>query len=156
MPCLAGGDLRGALSEWQVVRRCGGSAGMTRPAPTAHHRGMTEADFDPDDDAAVRRMLLARRADLQALMDGSREARQAVELDQTKVGRLSRMDAIQGQAMALETDRRRALELQRIDSALKRLDAGEYGLCVRCGEEIPARRLGFDPAATVCIDCAAG
>jgi DnaK suppressor protein len=117
---------------------------------------MTDTPFDPDDDEAVRRVLTERRADLQALIAGSKESRDAVELDQTRVGRLSRMDAIQGQAMALETDRRRALELQRIDSALRRLEAGDYGVCVRCGEEIAAARLAFDPAATICIDCADG
>ena len=82
------------------------------------------------------------------------EARAAVELDQTRVGRLSRMDALQGQAMALETDRRRGLELQKIEGALRRLEDGEYGACVRCGEEVEVKRLELDPAATLCFDCA--
>lgn len=111
-------------------------------------------DFDPTDDAAVRAMLLARKDELEGLIASSKESRAAVELDQSRVGRLSRMDAIQGQAMAIETDRRRALELIRLDSALARLDAGEYGACVRCGEEIAAKRLNFDPAVTLCVDCA--
>ncbi|WPZ36434.1 TraR/DksA C4-type zinc finger protein [Thalassobaculum sp. OXR-137] len=115
---------------------------------------MQELQFDTDDDDAVRHVLTERRAEIEALMAGSKEARGAVELDQSRVGRLSRMDAIQDQAMALETDRRRTLELQRIGSALKRLAAGEYGSCVRCGEEIEAARLGSDPAATICMDCA--
>lgn len=75
---------------------------------------MTELPFDPDDDEAVLRVLTERRAELEAVMASSKEAREAVELDQSKVGRLSRMDAIQGQAMALETDRRRQIELQRL------------------------------------------
>ncbi|MDF1794640.1 MAG: TraR/DksA C4-type zinc finger protein [Thalassobaculaceae bacterium] len=115
---------------------------------------MTAMTFDPDDDDAVRRVLIERREEIETLVAGSKEARDAVELDQSRVGRLSRMDAIQDQAMALETDRRRGLELQRIGSALKRLDAGEYGTCVRCGEEIEPPRLISDPASTICIDCA--
>ncbi len=115
---------------------------------------MADETFDPEDDDAVRRVLLERRQELEDLIAGSKEARSAVELDQTRVGRLSRMDALQGKAMALETDRRRAIELQKIDSALRRLEAGEYGCCVQCGEEIAARRLAFDPAVTLCIDCA--
>ena len=75
----------------------------------------------------VRDRLHAIRQELQALMSGSSEARSTVELDQTAVGRLSRMDALQGQQMALATDRRRALELKRIESALKRLEDGDYG-----------------------------
>lgn len=113
------------------------------------------SDFDPDDEAAVRATLLARKQELEALIASSKESRAAVELDQTRVGRLSRMDAIQGQAMAIETDRRRALDLKRIEAAMVRLGAGEYGVCVRCGEEIALKRLNFDPAVTLCVDCAA-
>ena len=102
----------------------------------------------------VRDRLHAIRQELQALMSGSSEARSTVELDQTAVGRLSRMDALQGQQMALATDRRRALELKRIESALKRLEDGDYGYCVRCEEPITAKRLAFDPAVTLCVTCA--
>lgn len=80
----------------------------------------------------------------------------AVELDQTRVGRLSRMDALQNQAMALEAERRRRLELQRIDASLKRLEAGDYGYCVACGERIPVRRLELDPTLPTCVACASG
>ncbi|MQX35172.1 hypothetical protein GHC57_01425 [Roseospira navarrensis] len=70
------------------------------------------------------------------------------------MGRLSRMDALQHQAMAQETERRRQVELKRIDAALERMKEGEYGLCVHCGESIATRRLEFDPAAPLCITCA--
>lgn len=110
--------------------------------------------FDPDDDEAVRTLLSAKKAELERLIKNSKEARAAVELDQTRVGRLSRMDALQGQAMALETDRRRGLELQKIEGALRRLEDGEYGACVRCSEEVEVKRLELDPAATLCFDCA--
>lgn len=116
---------------------------------------MTQPTFDPDDDVSVRRVLTDRRKEIQGLVASTKESRDAVELDQSTIGRLSRMDAIQSQEMALETDRRRSIELTRIDSALRRLDAGDYGTCVRCGEEITPERLTTDPAATVCIDCAA-
>ena len=59
-------------------------------------------------------------------------------------------------AAARETERRRHLELQRIDSALARVAEGDYGFCVNCGEEIAARRLELDPAVPICIDCAEG
>ena len=82
------------------------------------------------------------------------KAEQTVELDQSRVGRLSRMDAMQAQAMSKETGRRRRLQLRRIDAALKRLDEGSYGECLECGDEIHHGRLEFDPAVTLCIDCA--
>ena len=99
-------------------------------------------------------LLMTRRRDLEELAAGSAEARRPVELDQTRVGRLSRMDALQSQAMALETERRRALELRRIEAALRRLEEDEYGYCVTCGDEIAVERLSLDPATPQCLNCA--
>ncbi len=109
------------------------------------------SDIDPK---AVGAALIARREELLRLVDSTAEARRAVELDQSRVGRLSRMDALQSQAMSVETDRRRKVELQQIEAALGRLEAGDYGTCLGCGEAIEPRRLAFNPTAPVCIDCA--
>ena len=106
------------------------------------------------DAAAAKARLLTRRAELLRLTEATAEARRPVELDQARVGRLSRMDAIQSQAMSVETDRRRQIEVRRIDAALTRLDDGEYGFCASCGEAIALKRLEFDPTTPVCIDCA--
>jgi DnaK suppressor protein len=56
--------------------------------------------------------------------------------------------------MSQELGRRRRLELQKIASALARIDSGDFGWCLRCGEEIDVRRLELDPAAPLCIGCA--
>jgi len=64
------------------------------------------------------------------------------------------MDALQGQQMALAAQRRRQGELVRIDQALQRMERGEYGACVSCGEEIEPKRLDFDPAIPSCLRCA--
>jgi len=77
-----------------------------------------------------------------------------VTLDQSCVGRLSRMDAMQSQAMNQEAQRRRKVEICRLEVALKRLLDGEYGYCEECGEEIVHGRLMLDPAAPFCIECA--
>ncbi len=103
---------------------------------------------------AVKKRLEERRDELRHLTETSEESRRPVELDQTRIGRLSRMDALQDQAMQLETGRRREIELKRTDAALERLAEGDYGICVNCGEEIAARRLELDPTSPVCIDCA--
>lgn len=89
-----------------------------------------------------------------ALEQTGNEAAAVVELDQTRVGRLSRMDALQGQAMSQERARRRALQLNKIAAALKHIERDDYGYCTECDEEIPFKRLMFDPATTLCIDCA--
>lgn len=101
-----------------------------------------------------RQQLLRLQADLSNIKDTAEEAARIVELDQTSVGRLSRMDALQGQAMSQEQGRRRQLELQKIAAALRRLDAGDYGNCLACDEPIAIQRLTLDPAATLCISCA--
>lgn len=98
--------------------------------------------------------LKARRDDLQATTGMSKDARKPVELDQTTVGRLSRMDAMQSQAMAQATERRRKAELTRIEQAFERLEEGEYGYCLSCGEEIAVKRLEIDPATSTCVSCA--
>ncbi len=117
---------------------------------------MTDDTRDDIDIEAVKARLIALRADLLDTGETSAESRQPVELDQSRVGRLSRMDALQGQAMALEIARRRENEIRRISAALARIGDGEYGFCVTCGEDIAAKRLDLDPAAAVCIDCARG
>jgi DnaK suppressor protein len=109
-----------------------------------------------DKTSIMRDRLIARQLELQTLAKNSADSRRPVELDQTSVGRLSRMDAIQGQAMALETEQRRKNELVKIDSALIRMDEDEYGYCLGCGEEIAPKRLELDPAVAMCIDCAGG
>lgn len=103
---------------------------------------------------AIKARLEDMRTELLRLEAASEDGRKPVVLDQTTVGRLSRMDAMQAQAMALETGRRRKAELGRIEAALTRVADGDYGLCVNCGEEIGAKRLELDPTIPICIDCA--
>ena len=108
-------------------------------------------DSNATDEEAVRVALLGMRKELRDMLENAGENTAPVELDQTQQGRLSRMDAMQQQAMAGETRRRRHVRLVQIDAALARLDNGEYGYCVTCGEEINADRLALDPAIALCL-----
>ncbi|MGM0517986.1 MAG: TraR/DksA family transcriptional regulator [Pseudomonadota bacterium] len=103
---------------------------------------------------ALRDQLLDRRVALRQLLADSADATRTVELDQSRQGRLSRMDALQGQEMAKATRSRREHELARIEGALRRMENGEYGDCFFCGEPIPLPRLQNDPSVTRCVDCA--
>lgn len=102
----------------------------------------------------ARKRLDDRRLELEGLSEISREARDTVELDQQSVGRLSRMDAMQQQAMAEAQERSRQLDLQRIEMAFRRIREGDYGYCTVCDEEIPDGRLAIDPMAERCVNCA--
>ena len=110
-----------------------------------------ELDLD-----AIRRRLETELEELQESSEHSEEARRPVTVDQPSVGRLSRMDALQEQAMAVATEERRQQRRQRIAAALERLEQGGYGFCVRCGDEIAPKRLELDPAVPTCLTCAAG
>jgi DnaK suppressor protein len=77
-----------------------------------------------------------------------------VKLDGT-MGRLSRMDAMQSQAMALALKQRQEQQLMRVESALQRLAAGNYGTCGRCNGAISEERLEAQPDAVLCVKCAA-
>lgn len=101
-----------------------------------------------------RNLLLRQRESLRVVVATSTESTKPVELDQTRVGRLSRMDALQSQAMSLQTERRRELQLQQIKAALNRIQADNYGYCLHCEEQILEKRLVIDPCATLCIRCA--
>jgi DnaK suppressor protein len=103
--------------------------------------------------AQLRDKLNMLKAELQELAAADRAAAEPVELDQVKMGRLSRMDALQGQQMALEVARRRQQQLVAIDGALGRLDGEAFGDCFICGEPIGLQRLLAAPSLTRCIGC---
>ena len=102
----------------------------------------------------AKRLLSQKRSELQNLSDLSAQSRNPVELDQQSVGRLSRMDAMQQQAMNQATEQKRKSDLLRIEAAERRLRDGDYGYCEECGEEIPEGRLKIDPMAERCVNCA--
>lgn len=99
--------------------------------------------------------LRRRLAELEAMDALSDKDRKPVELDQQSVGRLSRVDAMQRQAMAFASQARRQHEARMIVAALERIDTGDFGWCGGCGEPIPLPRLRLDATIATCIDCAA-
>lgn len=82
------------------------------------------------------------------------EHRKPVELDQQSVGRLSRMDAMQQQAMATALDARRNGRIRALEAAIVRMMSDEFGWCSACGEFIGEKRLELDPTAMRCRECA--
>lgn len=76
-----------------------------------------------------------------------------VALDQTAVGRLSRMDALQNQGLAAGAHERAQVELAQVIDAMARLDAGTYGVCHTCSRPIAYERLSVMPEARDCSSC---
>ena len=110
--------------------------------------------LDQGDLQRLGQLLVTMQRDIQERESVSKIDAGPVELDQSKVGRLSRMDAMQAQAMSQASGRRREHQQHSITAALSRLDRGEFGYCRECGEPIARKRLEFDPTAVLCIGCA--
>lgn len=98
--------------------------------------------------------LLQLQKEHHKLEDEFATAGDTVVLDQSSVGRLSRMDAMQGQQMALQASRRREIHAAAIEGSLRRIELGTFGNCFCCEEEIPFPRLEADPTNTRCVKCA--
>ena len=112
---------------------------------------MTDENNDLDHLAT---MIRSEMDQLKYLSETAKDSRAPVALDQQSVGRLSRMDAMQQQSMELATEERRQQRLAALAAALRRVDSGDYGYCLKCDDKIAAGRLAVDPAVTLCIDCA--
>lgn len=100
----------------------------------------------------LRERLLAEQAELRQWADAA--GGELADLEDIRCERVARVEALQAKEMAQETARRRRQELARIEAALSRIEAGEYGTCLTCGENIDLRRLVADPAHVRCIRCA--
>ena len=109
--------------------------------------------MNSNDLSLLKQKLIANKTEIQRQEELYKEAGSTVELDQTRVGRVSRMDALQSQQMALESARRRQTQLQKISGALHRIENDEYGFCFVCGAEIDIRRLIIEPTSTRCLEC---
>ena len=101
-----------------------------------------------------KKSLLKLQQNLQELEEEFAQSGETVKLDQSSVGRLSRMDAMQSQQMALETSRRREMNAEKIEGGLRRIESGQFGFCFYCEEAIDIKRLEADPTNTRCLKCA--
>lgn len=101
----------------------------------------------------LRSELLRLLERLERSMKVTGEAMAPVQLDQTTVGRLSRIDSIQSQEMAKSLQEREQIQLAQIHDALRRMEEGTYGVCARCGAAIPFGRLLVVPESPTCAEC---
>ena len=101
-----------------------------------------------------RPLLVSEAKELRASSEQTSKDRRPIELDQQSVGRLSRMDAMQQQAMSAAQESRRRARLLTIEAALRRLEQGEFGWCPECGDFIGTERLDLDPTLMRCVGCA--
>jgi DnaK suppressor protein len=99
-------------------------------------------------------LLEQQRDALVASQKLAQHSTEPVELDQSAIGRVSRIDAMQSQSMAIEASRLRQQQLRKISTALSLIESGDYGYCMNCDNEIDLRKLEIDPASSLCVPCA--
>lgn len=107
----------------------------------------------PQQLASFRTLIETRLAETEAAIAGATANAGTVVLDQSSVGRLSRMDAMQQQAMASSQLGTLQRDKQRLTAALARITKGSFGACCECGEDIPETRLQSDPGTPFCTAC---
>lgn len=110
------------------------------------------------DIASLKSKLLTRQAELSDVLNNyiaDHEGRQTIDsfLEVADIGEKSVDDFLKELDIAVITQE--VKELKAINAALRRMDEGEYGTCMDCGNEIAAARLEINPAAERCIDCQA-
>lgn len=114
---------------------------------------MSATPLTIEQESELRAELERQLARLEKSMKITDEALETVELDQTAVGRLSRMDSLQNQSLSKGLRDREVVRHSQIREALQRLDGGTYGVCTVCGGQIPFERLFVFPEAPECADC---
>jgi DnaK suppressor protein len=84
-------------------------------------------------------------------------AGQEIDDSRLKEGRLTedyeKASLIIDQSIVTNLLQRKTLYLNQIDSALKKIENGDYGYCFECGDDINIKRLEARPTATLCIIC---
>lgn len=105
------------------------------------------------DFGAFRRRLEADLARLNEALSQASHSAGTVTLDQSSVGRLSRMDAMQQQAMARAMEHRLQTQKRKLMAALDRIESGTFGLCCQCESDLEPARLQSDPAVVFCAGC---
>jgi DnaK suppressor protein len=151
-PGLTGHDVAAGLPL--ALRRRWRSDGSTHRETWTMMNG--DAELTAEQVEELRRELHRMRARLHRSMGISEQRSKPVTLDQTSVGRLSRMDALQNQGITQGLQAREAATLARVEEALARLERGEYGRCPSCERRIPYDRLLVFPEAATCAACASG
>lgn len=117
---------------------------------------MSEELYDDLSDAQIESLkaaLLALRLEMKGVLASTNQSGKPVQLDQAAMGRVSRIDAMQQQKMIAANRVNHEVRLMHIEAALEAIEAGTYGECKACEENIGYGRLKARPEAPLCLMC---
>lgn len=101
----------------------------------------------------LKKLLTLQTNTIESKTEDLKQAAEPVKLDQSSVGRVSRIDAIQQQQMAQQSLRQQTNHLKQLKYAYKKILSNEYGYCEDCENPIAFQRLSIQPTAQLCIQC---
>ncbi len=110
--------------------------------------------MDQENYSVIKKIIEQALIQLTIVENSQRAASETVILDQSCTGRLTRIDALQQQAMAKANRQRTILRKKQLKMALDEIRNSSYGLCLECEEAIALARLKVNPIAKWCISCA--
>lgn len=107
-------------------------------------------EIGPTEQEQLRAKLVTQKRELETRVNRIHEhAREPLDADSSEqaaqLGNVEVVSALENEAVQ---------EIAQIDGALRRLEAGSYGTCITCGEEISTKRLEAWPVSAECLDCA--
>ena len=110
--------------------------------------------MNPSEKTHLKSVIQQKIAELRLVVESDSKSNDQIELDQTRVGRLARMDAVQHHAIAQAQGERAIKQLKLLELLLSKVDDEDFGECHHCGEDIPVGRLLIRPESLRCVDCA--
>ena len=107
----------------------------------------------PEERSELRELIEGRIREMKESMPYLEEESKPVA-PSVSLGRLTRMEALNDKGVNEHVLAQNKATLQKLENALRRMETGEYGTCIRCGGEIPIGRLRLVPEALICVPCA--
>lgn len=101
----------------------------------------------------IKEKIIAKISEIEEEIKQLEESAKPISPD-SAYGRISRVDAMNNQAITESTLNDKRTEIQRYKYTLNRIDTEEYGKCAKCGNDINFKRLLSIPYANLCISCA--
>lgn len=109
--------------------------------------------MEADQQSVFRPFITARLTEIEKELAAMGDSTEAIAPD-VSIGRLSRLDSMQHQQMALAGKQRHEEERSRLVAAEFRIDEGTFGSCLLCSKDIATGRLEYQPDAVTCVPCA--
>ncbi len=100
----------------------------------------------------LKEIIVSRIEETKEEIEKLKELVKPIPLD-ASIGRVSRMDAINNRSINESALREKEQELKKLKRALENSEKENFGICTRCGNEIPFGRLEYMPHTTRCVNC---